>query len=86
MLDPKGEIIKDMKSICDVIGEEMIYIDPEEPDKTDSINVMQGDKHSVAEATVAVLKAMFGKQEAFFQTVQETSARNITLLYCRKLI
>lgn len=80
VLDPKGEIIKDMKSICDVIGEEMIYIDPEEPDKTDSINVMQGDKHSVAEATVAVLKAMFGKQEAFFQTVQETSARNITLL------
>lgn len=80
VLEPKGDVIKDMKKICDAIGEEMVYIDPTEPDKTDSINVMQGDKHSVAEATVAVLKAMFGKQEAFFATIQEMSARNITLL------
>lgn len=34
----------------------------------------------VAEATAAVLQSLFGKQEAFFQTVQELSARNITRL------
>lgn len=41
---------------------------------------MEGDTDTVAEATVVVLKGLFGKQDAFFATVQELSARNVTKL------
>lgn len=56
-----------------------IYIDPE-GDKTHRFNVMEGDMDDVAEATVVVLQSLFGKQEAFFQIVQELSVHNITKL------
>lgn len=49
-----------------------IYSDPESPD-LHRFNVMEGDMDDVAEATAAVLQSLFGKQEAFFQTVQELS-------------
>ena len=41
---------------------------------------MEGETDTVAEATVVVLKGLFGKQDAFFATVQELSARNVTKL------
>jgi hypothetical protein len=41
---------------------------------------MRGDKNDVAEATVAVLKSLFGKQDPFFASVQELSSRKVTLL------
>ena len=80
VIEPKGDIVRKIKKITDAIGEEMVYIDPEFPEESDTINVMNGKKADVAEATVAVLKSMFGKQEAFFQSVQELSTRNVTLL------
>ena len=41
---------------------------------------MEGETDTVAEATVVVLKGLFEKQDAFFATVQELSARNVTKL------
>ena len=41
-------------------------------------NPMEGETDTVAEATIVVLKGLFEKQDAFFATVQELSARNVT--------
>ena len=79
IIEPKGDLARDVKRFCDVMEIPYIYIDPESPD-SHIFNVMEGNTDDVAEATVAVLQSLFGKQEAFFQTVQETSARNITKL------
>lgn len=79
MIEPKGDLVREVKEFCDVMDIPYIYIDPESPD-SHRFNVMEGDKDDVAEATVAVLQSLFGKQEAFFQTVQELSTRNVTKL------
>ncbi|KAA9019012.1 type IV secretory system conjugative DNA transfer family protein [Niallia endozanthoxylica] len=79
VIEPKGDLARDVKEYCDEMGVPYTYIDPESAD-THRFNVMEGDIDDVAEATVAVLQSLFGKQEAFFQTVQELSARNITKL------
>lgn len=79
IIEPKGDLALAVKEYCEVMDIPHIYIDPESPD-THHFNVMEGDTDDVAEATVAVLQSLFGKQEAFFQTVQELSARNITKL------
>lgn len=80
VIEPKGDVVRDVKEICDELGVEYHYIDPLYPDESEAINVMKGPKIDIAEATVAVLKSMFGKQEAFFQYIQELSARKITML------
>ncbi|GAE93085.1 conjugation protein [Gracilibacillus boraciitolerans JCM 21714] len=80
VIEPKSDLIMDIKEYCDEIGLKYTYINPDDPENTDRFNVMQGDTDDVAEATVAVLQSLFGKQEAFFQTVQELSSRNITKL------
>lgn len=69
----------EVKEFCDAMDIPYVYLDPDSPD-TDYFNVMEGDEDSVVEATVAVLQSMFGKQEAFFATVQELSTRNVTRL------
>ncbi|MBA2176822.1 TraM recognition domain-containing protein [Halobacillus locisalis] len=80
LIEPKGDSIQVVKELCDEMDIPYIYIDPENPDETDKFNVMEGPVEEVAEATVAVLQSLFGKQEAFFQTIQEISSRNITKL------
>lgn len=79
LIEPKGDLVRQVKEFCDVMEIPYIYIDPLSPD-THKFNVMEGDKEDVAEATVAVLQSLFGKQEAFFKTVQELSTRNVTKL------
>ncbi|WP_084414110.1 type IV secretory system conjugative DNA transfer family protein [Salibacterium aidingense] len=79
-IEPKGDIVRAVKEICDELEVPYHYIDPAYPDESEALNVMKGPKTDIAEATVAVLKSMFGKQEAFFQTIQELSSRKITLL------
>lgn len=79
LIEPKGDLVRDVKSFCDEMEIPYVYIDPESPD-SHRFNVMEGDKDDVAEATVAVLQSLFGKQEAFFQTIQELSTRNVTRL------
>lgn len=79
LIEPKGDLVRDVKEFCDEMEIPYVYIDPESPD-SHKFNVMEGNKDDVAEATVAVLQSLFGKQEAFFQTVQELSTRNVTKL------
>jgi hypothetical protein len=79
VIEPKGDVARMVKDMCDVMDLPCTYIDPESG-QSDSFNVMEGNKDDVAEAAVVVLQGLFGKQEAFFQTVQELSTRNITKL------
>ncbi|WP_226895248.1 type IV secretory system conjugative DNA transfer family protein [Oceanobacillus oncorhynchi] len=79
VIEPKRDFALEVKNFCDHIGIPYIFIDPLSPD-TNKFNPMEGDINDVAEATVVVLKGLFGKQEAFFSTVQELSARNVTKL------
>lgn len=79
LIEPKGDLARDVKEYCDEMEIPYIYIDPESED-SHRFNVMEGETDDVAEATVAVLQSLFGKQEAFYQTVQELSTRNITKL------
>ncbi|WP_353625289.1 type IV secretory system conjugative DNA transfer family protein [Robertmurraya yapensis (ex Hitch et al 2024)] len=82
VIEPKGDVARMVKEMAEEMGlkDELKYIDPMYPNETHRINVMKGDKANVAEATVAVLKSLFGKQDAFFATVQELSSRKVTLL------
>lgn len=82
MIEPKGDVVRMVREMAIGMGLEhkLTYIDPEYPELTQRINVMKGDKNDVAESTVAVLKSLFGKQDAFFATVQELSSRKVTLL------
>lgn len=79
VIEPKGDLAQDVKQFCDVMEIPYTYIDPDSDD-SHHFNVMEGNTDDVAEATVAVLQSLFGKQEAFFQTIQELSTRNITKL------
>jgi type IV secretory pathway TraG/TraD family ATPase VirD4 len=77
VVEPKGDMAAMVAEMCEAMEIPYTHIDP---DKNDShrFNPMIGDTDDVAEATVAVLKGLFGKQEAFFAAVQELSSRNVT--------
>lgn len=80
VIEPKGDIARFTRELCEEMGiEDFVHVDPLRED-SHKINVMEGDINVVAEATVVVLKGLFGKQEQFFATVQELSARNVTKL------
>lgn len=68
-----------VKEMCMEMDIPCTHIDPE-LSRSDGFNPMEGGMDDVAEATVVVLKGLFGKQDAFFATVQELSARNVTKL------
>lgn len=82
VIEPKGDVARMVKEMAEDMGlkDELTYIDPLYPKETNVINVMKGEKNDVAEATVTVLKSLFGKQDAFFAVVQELSSRKVTLL------
>ena len=80
VIEPKGGFARKVKSFCDEMEVPYIYIDPERINESNRFNPMEGEINDVAEATVVVLKGLFGKQDAFFATVQELSARNVTKL------
>lgn len=79
VIEPKGDTSTMVNEMCEEMGLPIIHIDPFKPD-THKFNPMEGEINAVAEATVVVLKGLFGKQDAFFATVQELSARNVTRL------
>lgn len=82
VVEPKGDVAKFTVELARELGMKAYHLDPtlEAPEESDRVNLMKGPADDVAEATVAVLKSMFGKQEAFFQTVQELTARNFIKL------
>lgn len=79
VIEPKGDVAMMVRELCEEMEIPFTHIDPMRSD-TDKFNPMEGEVNSVAEATVIVLKGLFGKQDAFFATVQELSARNVTKL------
>ena len=79
VVEPKRDFALKVKEYCEVMDIPHIFIDPLSED-THKFNPMEGNIDDVAEATVVVLKGLFGKQEAFFATVQELSARYVTKL------
>ena len=95
VIEPKGGVAFMVREMCEEMGLDFVHIDPSQKRgyavdtgydpsyESHRFNPMIGDEDTVAEATVAVLKSLFGKQEAFFATVQEVSARNVTKLLKR---
>lgn len=79
VIEPKGDVAEMVAEMAEEMELPYVHIDPTKPN-TAKFNPMEGDVDTVAEATVVVLKGLFGKQEAFFATVQELSARNVTRL------
>lgn len=79
LVEPKGDLIWEVEEFCKEMEIPYVLLDPSNPN-TDFFNVMEGDIDVVIEATVAVLQSLFGKQEAFFQTLAELSTRNVTKL------
>jgi hypothetical protein len=79
VIEPKGDLARMVAEMSKEMELPYTYIDPDK-EETDAFNPMIGDIDDVAEATVAVLQGLFGKQEAFFRTVQELSSRNVTKL------
>jgi len=79
VVEPKGDVAQMVADMSEEMGLEYTHIDPM-IENSGKFNPMEGEINSVAEATVIVLKGLFGKQDAFFATVQELSARNVTKL------
>jgi type IV secretory pathway TraG/TraD family ATPase VirD4 len=82
VVEPKGDVAEMVNEMCGEMDMSCVHVDPTS-DHSARFPVMKGDEDDVAEATVTVLKSMFGKQEAFFATVQELAGRNITKLLKR---
>ncbi|KXG76730.1 type IV secretory system conjugative DNA transfer family protein [Thermotalea metallivorans] len=84
IIEPKGDLCEDVVKMCQTLDLPYIYIDPLNPN-THKLNIMQGDPDIIAESNRTVLRNLFGKQEAFFAQVQETTARN-TILLLKKIL
>lgn len=82
VVEPKGDVAAMVAEMCSEMNMPYVHVDPTISNSA-RFPVMKGDEDDVAEATVTVLKSMFGKQEAFFATVQELAGRNITKLLKR---
>ncbi|GGI98042.1 type IV secretory system conjugative DNA transfer family protein [Paenibacillus hunanensis] len=82
VVEPKGDVAAMVAEMAGEMDMPCVHVDPTSPTSA-RFPVMKGDEDDVAEATVTVLKSMFGKQEAFFATVQELAGRNITKLLKR---
>ncbi|MDR3586410.1 MAG: hypothetical protein P4L59_13980, partial [Desulfosporosinus sp.] len=79
VIEPKGDVAQFAVDLARELGIKAYHLDPTQG-TSDKINLMKGPVNDVSEATIAVLKGMFGKQEAFFQLVQELTARNFIKL------
>ena len=79
VIEPKGDVALMVAETSRALNIPYTHVDPLRDD-SHVLNVMEGDMDDITEATVVVLKSLFGKQEAFFATIQELSARKITQL------
>lgn len=80
VVEPKGDLAQMVADMSEAMELPHTHIDPMLDDKSAKFNPMEGETDRVAEATVIVLQGLFGKQDAFFATVQELSARYVTKL------
>lgn len=81
-MEPKGDVALMAAEMCGEMDIPCVHVDPNKSNSA-IFNPLEGDIDDVAEATVVVLKTLFGKQEAFFANVQELAARNVTKLLKR---
>jgi len=79
VIEPKGDLAEDVAAMARSLGLPVVYINPEDP-ATPRFNPLEGPPDTVAEIMRTVLRALFGRQEAFFRQVQEIACRNTTLL------
>ena len=82
VIEPTGDLVESIATICDQLGVRYVYINPEDVN-TKKFNPLEGDSETVAEITRTILRSLFGKQDAFFAQVQETASRNVILLLKR---
>lgn len=80
VVEPKGDLIATIANWCDILNVPYVRIDPTLGENSAKFNPLQGETYIAAEGTRAVMRKMFGKQEAFFGLVQEMAARNTILL------
>jgi len=79
VIEPKGDLAEDVAAMARSLDLPLVYINPEDP-ATPRFNPLEGPPDTVAEIMRTVLRALFGRQEAFFRQVQEIACRNTTLL------
>lgn len=78
VIEPKGDVAAMVNEMCFEMGIPCTHIDPM-MSNTAQFNPMEGEINAVAEATVIVLKGLFGKQDAFLQrckNYQHATLRN----------
>ena len=82
IFDPGGDIARMVYKMSNEMGlsDELLYVDPLYPNESNHINVLNGEINDVVEMTVVALKSFFGKQDRFFESVQELSSRKVTFL------
>ncbi len=73
VIEPNGVLARDVAKRARVMGIPVTLIDPLDP-YTPKFNPLEGDRETVANMMVTVLRTMFGRQEAFFAEVQQSSA------------
>lgn len=79
VIEPKGDLVADVKAMAEGMGLPVVLVDPTDPESP-HFNPLEGPTETVAEITRTVLRAMFGRQEAFFSTVQQVAVRNVVRL------
>lgn len=79
VLEPSGDLCESTVNLCRELGIPYVYINPGSK-STARFNPMEGDPSTVAEITRTVLSSFFSTKEPFFAQVQESAARNITLM------
>jgi hypothetical protein len=79
VIEPKGDLAADISEMAAFYGVPCVYVDPLRVNSA-RFNPLEGEPPIVAEAIRTVLRATFGRQEAFYSWVQEVAARNVVLL------
>src|SRR5699024_527306 len=77
--EPKGDLAWMVREMAEEMELDYKHVDPFVED-SHKFNPMEGNADDVAEATNVVLSGLFGKQEAFFENVQELAIRNVIYL------
>lgn len=70
VVDPKGDLARDVAGMCSALGIPSIFIDPLNP-ASPGFNPLVGEIETVRIIMQTVLRSLFGRQEAFFRYTQE---------------
>lgn len=80
VVDPKGDLARDVAGMCSALGIPSIFIDPLNP-ASPGFNPLVGEIETVRIIMQTVLRGLFGRQEAFFRyTQEETLTHTIYIL------